>query len=73
MVDASQGVEAQTLADIYLAVESGLELFPCMNKVDLPAAEPVRVLTRWRTCSATGKRGPAVSAKRRWVTEISTS
>jgi GTP-binding protein LepA len=43
VVDASQGVEAQTVANTYLAVESGLELIPCLNKVDLPGAEPERV------------------------------
>jgi len=44
VVDASQGVEAQTLANTYLAVESGLELIPCLNKIDLPGAEPERVV-----------------------------
>jgi len=43
VVDASQGVEAQTVANTYLAVESGLELIPCLNKVDLPGADPDRV------------------------------
>ncbi|HUK12774.1 MAG TPA: translation elongation factor 4 [Thermoanaerobaculaceae bacterium] len=43
VVDASQGVEAQTLANAYLAVDQGLELVPVLNKVDLPAAEPERV------------------------------
>jgi len=43
VVDASQGVEAQTVANTYLAVESGLELIPCLNKIDLPGAEPERV------------------------------
>ena len=43
VVDASQGVEAQTLANTYLAVESGLELIPALNKIDLPGAEPERV------------------------------
>jgi GTP-binding protein LepA len=43
VVDASQGVEAQTVANTYLAVESGLELIPCLNKIDLPGAEPGRV------------------------------
>src|ERR1700748_3173142 len=43
VVDAAQGVEAQTVANTYLAVESGLELIPCLNKVDLPGAEPERV------------------------------
>jgi GTP-binding protein LepA len=43
LVDASQGVEAQTVANTYLAVDSGLELIPAMNKLDLPGAEPERV------------------------------
>jgi GTP-binding protein LepA len=43
LVDASQGVEAQTLANTYLAIEDGLELIPALNKVDLPGAEPERV------------------------------
>jgi GTP-binding protein LepA len=43
VVDAAQGVEAQTVANTYLAVESGLELIPVINKVDLPGAEPDRV------------------------------
>jgi GTP-binding protein LepA len=43
VVDAAQGVEAQTVANTYLAVESGLELIPCLNKLDLPGAEPERV------------------------------
>ena len=43
LVDAAQGVEAQTVANTYLAVDAGLELIPAMNKVDLPGAEPERV------------------------------
>jgi GTP-binding protein LepA len=43
VVDAAQGVEAQTLANTYLAIDGGLELIPAMNKIDLPSAEPERV------------------------------
>ena len=43
VVDATQGVEAQTLANAYLAVHSGLTLVPVINKIDLPSAEPERV------------------------------
>jgi len=43
VVDASQGVEAQTVANVYLAVGDGLELIPALNKIDLPGAEPERV------------------------------
>ena len=44
VVDATQGVEAQTLANTYLALENGLEVFPVLNKTDLPSADPDRVL-----------------------------
>jgi GTP-binding protein LepA len=43
VVDAAQGVEAQTVANTYAAIEAGLELIPVLNKVDLPSAEPERV------------------------------
>ncbi|MBI2996410.1 MAG: elongation factor 4 [Candidatus Melainabacteria bacterium] len=43
VVDASQGVEAQTLANVYLAMEHNLEIIPVINKIDLPSAEPERV------------------------------
>lgn len=43
VVDASQGVEAQTLANTYLAIENDLELIPVLNKIDLPSAEPERI------------------------------
>ena len=44
VVDASQGVEAQTLANVYLALEADLEIITILNKVDLPAAEPERIM-----------------------------
>src|ERR1044071_6254260 len=43
VVDASQGVEAQTLANVYQAIDAGLEIVPILNKIDLPAAEPERI------------------------------
>jgi GTP-binding protein LepA len=43
VVDASQGVEAQTLANVYQAIEAGHEIIPVLNKIDLPAAEPEKV------------------------------
>ena len=43
VVDATQGVEAQTLANVYLALEHDLEIIPVINKIDLPSAEPEMV------------------------------
>ena len=43
LVDASQGVEAQTLANSWLAIEADLEIIPVLNKIDLPSAEPERI------------------------------
>ena len=43
VVDAAQGVEAQTLANVYLALDHNLDVFPVINKIDLPSAEPQRV------------------------------
>src|SRR5687767_8385127 len=44
VVDASQGVEAQTLANTYLAIDNNLELIPVINKIDLPGAEPEKAI-----------------------------
>jgi GTP-binding protein LepA len=52
VVDASQGIQAQTLANVYLAIEAGLEIIPVLNKIDLPAADPERVVAE--VCSLLG-------------------
>ena len=44
VVDAAQGIEAQTLANVYMALDHDLEVIPVINKVDLPSAEPERVI-----------------------------
>lgn len=45
VVDAAQGIEAQTLANVYLALEHNLDVLPVINKIDLPSAEPDRVIS----------------------------
>lgn len=69
LVDASQGIEAQTLANIYLALEHDLEIIPVLNKIDLPQADPERVakemeeilgIKREEILSVSGKTGEGV-------------
>ena len=52
LVDAAQGIEAQTLANLYLAMENDLEIIPVLNKIDLPAADPERVASFRRLLTA---------------------
>ncbi len=64
VVDASQGIEAQTLANTYLAVDHGLELLPVINKIDLPSADPQRVINEIEdVIGIPAEDAPLVSAK----------
>lgn len=64
VVDASQGIEAQTLANTYLAVDHGLELLPVINKIDLPSADPDRVVQEIEeVIGIPAEDAPRVSAK----------
>lgn len=64
VVDASQGIEAQTLANLYLALDANLEVIPVVNKIDLPSAEPERVLKEIETTiGIPSDHAPLVSAK----------
>lgn len=64
VVDASQGIEAQTLANTYLAVDHGLELLPVINKIDLPSADPDRVIAEIEdVIGIPAEDAPKVSAK----------
>lgn len=64
VVDASQGIEAQTLANTYLAVDHGLELLPVINKIDLPSADPQRVISEIEdVIGIPAEDAPLVSAK----------
>ena len=65
VVDAAQGVEAQTVANTYLAIENGLELIPVINKVDLPGAEPERVATEIADLTRRRPRGSAAGSRPR--------
>ena len=64
VVDATQGIEAQTLANVYLAVDNGLEILPVINKIDLPSAEPERVVREIEDVIGIPAEGcPQISAK----------
>lgn len=64
VVDASQGIEAQTLANVYLALDHDLDVFPVINKIDLPSADPDRVTAEIEDVIGIEAKGaPQVSAK----------
>ena len=64
VVDASQGIEAQTLANTYLAVDNGLEIVPVVNKIDLPSADPALVIAEIEdVIGIPAEDAPRVSAK----------
>ncbi len=64
VVDASQGVEAQTVANCYTAIDLGLEVLPTLNKIDLPAADPERAITEIEdTIGIAAKEAKKISAK----------
>lgn len=64
VVDAAQGIEAQTLANVYMALDHDLEVFPVINKIDLPSAEPQRVVEEIEDVIGIEAEGcPLISAK----------
>jgi len=64
VVDAAQGIEAQTLANVYLALDHNLDVFPVINKIDLPSAEPERVIEEIEdVIGIEASDAPAISAK----------
>ena len=64
IVDAAQGIEAQTLANVYMALDHDLEVFPVINKIDLPSAEPERVIEEIEDVIGIEAQGcPLISAK----------
>ena len=72
VVDASQGVEAQTVANCYTAIEQGVTVVPVLNKIDLPSAEPDRArgdrdiigIPRTTRCRSKDREGPTTSSRR---------
>ena len=60
VVDATQGIQAQTLANVYLALENDLEIIPVINKVDLDAAEPERIAEEVMQAFGFGARGASL-------------
>ena len=64
VVDAAQGIEAQTLANVYLALDHDLDVFPVINKIDLPSAEPERVINEIEdVIGIEAQEAPLISAK----------
>lgn len=63
VVDATQGVEAQTLANLYLAVDNNLEVIPVINKIDLPSASPKMVIEELHNIGIDASNAPQISAK----------
>lgn len=64
VVDAAQGVEAQTLANVYLAIDNDLEIIPVINKIDLPSADPERVIKEIEeVVGLPAEHAPLISAK----------
>ncbi|MCR5474503.1 MAG: translation elongation factor 4 [Lachnospiraceae bacterium] len=64
VVDAAQGIEAQTLANVYLALDHDLDVFPVINKIDLPSAEPERVISEIEdVIGIEAEDAPRISAK----------
>ncbi len=64
VVDAAQGIEAQTLANVYLALDNNLDVFPVINKIDLPSADPERVIAEIEdVIGIEAQEAPLISAK----------